>query len=565
MKFFFLNHDQSYDFLKTRDSKRIANKLLAIFRKFFKTDEIRKAFNFSFTLDEKELNRRYDFLYSLLNYKIEDFDMPNLSIDENVKIGDVCFVTSDFEKYTNLKNQFRNLPIFFAETNSDLEVVKGYSQIRTDSSEISDVFPNAVLSDIPFPEIVFTNILNLKQSFKLTFDIFNSNKDVLSFLGFDLGFIDKLKKLSDVKEKSKDFYVESYLNEKVDDINKMIESFIASSKFDGKELLQSLSSHELPESVKNVVFPEIDKLQKEVSEKTHINIDLYSVINLTYPLSLNQDALQSLLESIWQEKLYYNFNSQVSFLRDVGIISINELNDFVDGIKDIFQALDFARGIINIIDHFDLHRPTFIDNGFEIDNAKSIFLQELQEDVESVNYFVDNSVLLTGANSGGKTSLLELISQEFILAYSGFFVPGNSKIGRINGLYFFSKPTKGTDAGAFETLLKNFSKINDENYLILADEIEAVTEPGAAAKILAGILHWFKNSLVIIVTHLGEELKNEDVNFDGIQALGISNGKLIVNRSPIKGIVAKSMPQLIIENMKDTPFIAFLKDYFKNS
>jgi dsDNA-specific endonuclease/ATPase MutS2 len=168
--------------------------------------------------------------------------------------------------------------------------------------------------------------------------------------------------------------------------------------------------------------------------------------------------------------------------------------------------------------------------------------------------------VITGANSGGKTTLLETIAQVQIMAQSGLPVLAESaEVPLLQKLYFFAKRRGESGAGAFESLLRSFAGIaasKAERRLILADEIEAVTEPGAAAKIIAAMLEWFSRdsgTLVAIVTHLGDELLNHRITgmrIDGIEAKGLDeNLNLIVDRNPVLGKLARSTPELILERL----------------
>ena len=90
----------------------------------------------------------------------------------------------------------------------------------------------------------------------------------------------------------------------------------------------------------------------------------------------------------------------------------------------------------------------------------------------------------------------------------------------------------------------------------MADEIEAITEPGAAAKILSVLLELFrkeKNCIAGVVTHLGSDINcpSSDVRIDGIEAKGIGKDlNLIVNRNPVLNKIARSTPELIVERLE---------------
>ena len=188
-------------------------------------------------------------------------------------------------------------------------------------------------------------------------------------------------------------------------------------------------------------------------------------------------------------------------------------------------------------------------------------------------------VLLSGVNSGGKTSLLELLAQCVVLGHMGFPVPAMKlELGPVEEFYYFGK-SKGTlDAGAFETTLKQFSVLSEASgKLVLADELESITEPGASARIIAGILEYLarsEESLGIFVSHLSElilENTETEIRVDGIEAEGLDSSlELIVNRNPIYNRVARSTPELIVERLlrkttgKEQEFYAHLKNKFKN-
>ena len=100
--------------------------------------------------------------------------------------------------------------------------------------------------------------------------------------------------------------------------------------------------------------------------------------------------------------------------------------------------------------------------------------------------------MLTGANSGGKTTLLEHVIQLVVMFQLGLPNHGPVSLPIFTDLYYFAKTKGSTSKGAFETLLTQMSKIKPgKSTLILADEIEAVTEPGVAGKIIAATSKYF--------------------------------------------------------------------------
>jgi len=180
-------------------------------------------------------------------------------------------------------------------------------------------------------------------------------------------------------------------------------------------------------------------------------------------------------------------------------------------------------------------------------------------DVDPVDYDVSGVTLLSGVNSGGKTSTLDLIALVVVLAQMGLPVPAERvELERFSELHYYAK-TQGTlDAGAFESTLRDFRTLADgeTNRLVLVDELESITEPGASAKIVAGILEALDEqaATAVFVSHLAREIEEAadfEVAVDGIEALGLEDGELVVNRSPVKDHLARSTPELIVEKLAD--------------
>lgn len=198
-----------------------------------------------------------------------------------------------------------------------------------------------------------------------------------------------------------------------------------------------------------------------------------------------------------------------------------------------------------------------ISNEFIVKDIENIFLDKAQPISFSLNE-VEKCSILTGANSGGKTTLLEHIIQCISLQQIGLPVEGNVKMPIFSEIYYFAKNKGSASKGAFETLLTQMAGIkNPENgkVLILADEIEAVTEPGVAGKIIAATADYFiqKGCFLVVATHLGNEIQKvlpKYARIDGIEAKGLDEqNELIVDHNPVLGRLASSTPELIVEKM----------------
>ena len=210
--------------------------------------------------------------------------------------------------------------------------------------------------------------------------------------------------------------------------------------------------------------------------------------------------------------------------------------------------------------------PVLGDSGVDIQDGRHLLLGF---EPEAISYGLgkcaekgnqQNLALLSGANSGGKTTLLELLGQIVILTHMGLSVPAKeAKVGVVNSMHILAKAGGTQSAGALEQTLYELAEVascNDSKF-ILADELEAITEPGAGAKIIAGMLSAAssnKDTTMVLVTHLAPailaEMPDKDVRIDGIEAKGLDeNMELIVDRTPKRNYLARSTPELIVKRL----------------
>ena len=256
--------------------------------------------------------------------------------------------------------------------------------------------------------------------------------------------------------------------------------------------------------------------------------------------------------------------------------TLADLRDPAADLVDAALQRDLELAIARFGADFDCTMPEFGGNGFDIRGGKSPLLDVAFEDVEPIDYRVDGVALLSGVNSGGKTSTLDLVALVVTLAHMGLPVPADSaRIERLGELHYHAK-TQGTlDAGAFESTLEEFGTLVtdvDEGrpVLVLVDELESITEPGASANIMAGILESLadRSATAVFVSHLAREIQeaaNMEITVDGIEAEGLENGQLKVNRTPVKGQLARSTPELIVEKLageSDDDFYTSLLEKF---
>jgi len=111
--------------------------------------------------------------------------------------------------------------------------------------------------------------------------------------------------------------------------------------------------------------------------------------------------------------------------------------------------------------------------------------------------------------------------------------------------------------GSFEYSMRALSRIfmREGGKVVLIDELEALTEPGAMGRIMASILNNLpKDTLAVVITHLIHEIlphiSVEKVRVDGIESEGLdATGNIIVDRQPMFNHIGSSTPELVIKKL----------------
>ncbi len=261
---------------------------------------------------------------------------------------------------------------------------------------------------------------------------------------------------------------------------------------------------------------------------------------------------------------------------------LGELRDPVEALVRDALELDVELAIARFARDFDCVMPEVVGpdggdpvasekGGFRIEGGRSPLLDVDFDAVEPIDYAVSGATLLSGVNSGGKTSTLDLVALVVVLAQMGMPVPAESAtVERFEEIHYYAKSQGTLDAGAFEATLRDFGDLVEgaDGRLVLVDELESITEPGASAKIIAGILEALdgQDATAVFVSHLAREIRaaaDFDIAVDGIEAAGLVDGELRVNRSPRKGHLARSTPELIVEKLADSRDTKFYGELLK--
>ncbi|MCU4739938.1 MutS-related protein [Natronoglomus mannanivorans] len=239
----------------------------------------------------------------------------------------------------------------------------------------------------------------------------------------------------------------------------------------------------------------------------------------------------------------------------------------VSAVDEIAFHLSLARFALA----YDCTRPRFIEGdqaAVSVVGARNLTVAARDgESVQPITYALgdhdvadvpdgDRVAVLTGANSGGKTTLLETLCQVVLLASMGLPVPADrAEVTPVDALVFHRRHAS-FNAGVLESTLRSIVPplSSSGRTLMLVDEFEAITEPGSAADLLHGLvtLTVGRDALGVFVTHLADDLEPlpEEARVDGIFAEGLNPDlELQVDYQPRFGTVGRSTPEFIVSRL----------------
>ena len=445
----------------------------------------------------------------------------------------ILAVTEDENTYKDLKT--KGVPVTMLLSTHDMENLNEYDIVQAvDCDKFIfqlEQLNNAVIFDNPgeiYLEKYLIQLSAWQHNIELLEDVIDTTelKDMLRFLD----------------TKTTAFSVEE-IEQATEKINNQVSELLKDTQVTGDKIVNMLDSGSLPEELHKIVLTQIKNSGYDpVFFKASLPVKPdYEEINL----HLRQT----------QNNIYINFVEKLRYNKE----KLGKIPTLIRQIETELLILDFSSILQNPTGKF-----ARIDE-LKLEDSTNILLSN----PEPISFELNKQhrcSILTGANSGGKTTLIEHVIQTIILGQLGLPLTGNVSVPIINEIYYFAKNKGSMNQGAFETLLKQMASIkNAQNAFIFADEIEAITEPGVAADIISASADYFirKGFYLIFATHLGKELEHNlpaKTRIDGIEATGLDNNlNLIIKRSPVLGRLAHSTPELIIDRLakktKDDYFI----------
>lgn len=321
----------------------------------------------------------------------------------------------------------------------------------------------------------------------------------------------------------------------------------------GKDLVAALSDR-APDAVRQLYVDAMDKATERIRAETGLHLDAFTE---TVPPEIDEKAVRGAQRDLQGKGAVRRLEAQAKAAE--ALVKLRA--GVIEEIEDHF-AFDARQALGAFVADHRLTAPEWGD-GLRLRAA----LHLDHPDGEPVDYRLGTDdegkadpvrmALLTGANSGGKTTLLETIAQVLTMAHAGLPVPAaHATVPELDAVHFFAQK-RSLSAGAFEDFLVRFFPLAraEGRVFVLADEVEAMTELEAAAEIIASFLEDLaaRDAFALFVTHMGPHvlpLVPDDVRVDGIEATGLDDeDRLVVSRSPRIGALARSTPELILTRL----------------
>ncbi|MHA1394136.1 MAG: hypothetical protein ACTSRZ_11575 [Promethearchaeota archaeon] len=493
----------------------------------------------------------------------------------------IIYISNNFSELPDLPNIIAVDPTEISESLLIPELIISY--FASNSIIINAIYNiGKMLMEIPDKHLVddFIKVIDLKKIEQL-----QKNTQILDKNGMIKKGIDKQldKYLQDAGEfTGRIIEIENWINTSIKNSLKKSEITIH-----GEKILDFFRSDFSMDNIRQYIPDEIEHIMEDIinegiemlKDKFHIPKndkiwleELYPAI-IEVPISLNYEGVNKLQLLVQKRAAIYTFNK----IKNIAYNLVGFQN-YLNEITWTMFEFDFFYAIGRFALDYKLNIPGIVEDKRGITFLDSYNLYLMRDTLERgiktipITYTIGNIPLnnvkqsrlnlLSGSNSGGKTMCLFTIAHNIMLAQMGLPTPGKVKYYPFSEIYFFKKSSGQLSAGAFESTLLMFVNLaqSPKEKLILADELEAITEPNAAAKVMSALFSLLlnnPNNYAVFVTHLIDlllaNLTDDEkalIRIDGIESKGLNeNLELIVDRSPKFNFIAKSTPEFILERL----------------
>ncbi|MFW5939870.1 MAG: MutS-related protein [Halolamina sp.] len=513
---------------------------------------------------------------------------------DGVQVRERCIATADAERYAEAKNALPELPVEVIDERRELgELGRSYSTVYVLDAEFAGidvdgdvrVVPDALERPEEFvPERTLTFFAKNRERLLGAAEVhetaetepdcdLHSLRPALSRVDEAGGVVgdEELERLSvavddlDAAVSTAESVGNDHLRDAIGEQDVTIEGTDFLSLVEQGARVDSLLSRELADDYDQAV----DLAREHVVDSLDLDAGEAEFVERvfggepSFPIAHNEEAVSRLRTELAADR-----DRRANRLETELAAELREIREPAESMVESALELDVELAVSRFACDFDCTLPTLAGSGFEIEGGRSPLLDVPFEEVDPVDYGVDGVTLLSGVNSGGKTSTLDLVGLLVVLAHMGLPVPAeDARVGPVSELHYYAKSQGTLDAGAFESTLREFGDLVEgaSGRLVLVDELESITEPGASAKIIAGILEALQDqgATAVFVSHLADGIREAasfEVAVDGIEAVGLVDGELRVDRSPKKDHLARSTPELIVEKLAGESEGAFYDD-----
>ena len=430
----------------------------------------------------------------------------------------------------------------------------GILNINTDSlSDPCNIYPEFVVNSFIAKKKLITAIINLLREFEVLKDTHIFKGVQLDDLEIVLSVIEEIESVESRSETNFDEVIHQREDELNKEANRIMRSRGGVDEFKGY--------------LEEVLIRMADELLLQNRDKNVLWESAYENLERGLPFEFSREMIVQ-LRHLYERK---QGERRHLMLRE-SAKQLERHRDSISGaIKMLFQ-FDFMLAVLQFSRDFRLNIPTISEEGLGVITGRNLFLvsEELNgsEKVVPVSYSIGQAnpgifgatpvpvAILTGANSGGKTCLLIMLASSVILTELGLPAPAERAEIPLLPLYFYRrKMIKKT--GSFEYSMRALSRIfmREGPKVVLIDELEALTEPGAMGRIMASVLNNLPaDTLAVVITHLIHEIlphiSKGKVRVDGIESEGLdAAGNIIVDRQPMFSHIGSSTPELVIKKL----------------
>jgi hypothetical protein len=494
-----------------------------------------KHSSFQFATFSKQIQDRFyqDFQQTIPCYSQEDIEHGILSEQEIIITDEYLPIEQEQLNYNEVKQIILG-EVYDLNKEKVKEILKWYSQ-----SNISEEI-QLILKDFFSKDIFLDNEISKE----------------------DLSAYETRYDISEIHN-----YIYS-IEKQIQELNETLKQIVSNQtvSLQGEDLVKVMASGDistLQEKINQVIKEKIQEKEQEIiAQLKKFQISVSAIVEeKTYPVQLDKEIFEEILHQFEKNQS----SLKITYYKTLGKIP---KKDFLKLVNLVF-IIDLCNTLYNKTQD---HRYPEHKQELQFTNAKNLFIQN----PTPINYQLNTlenpqkTSILTGANSGGKTTLLELVLQLYYLDLIGLPLPVDypTSIPKVEEIIYLKKFTGTLGSGAFEQTIRSMIEIlnTTTKKLVLIDEFEAVTEPGAAAKILYHFLLSLEKQghFAVAASHLGVELQEvikehkveQKIRIDGISASGIDEqGNVITNHQPQYNQLGKSTPELILKKiLNDTDF-----------